>query len=99
MTSGEDSYINLIDVETLKRKMSVTGHADWVTCLSVNNIAKSFVTGSLDNTIKVWDLNSGKCLKTMDQKAPVWGASFSPSGEHIVTVTQDGSVTLISLKL
>jgi WD repeat-containing protein 61 len=66
LTSGEDSYIHLIDIETMKRKMSVTGHADWVTCLSVNSFAKSFVSGSLDNSIKVWDINSGKCLKTID---------------------------------
>lgn len=48
ISSGEDTHINLTDVETLKRKLTVTGHSDWVTSLSINNHAKAFVSGSLD---------------------------------------------------
>ena len=70
----------------MSRKVTVVGHSDWVTCLSVNSHAKAFVSGSLDKTIKVWALNSGKCTKTIDQKSPVWGVAFSPTGEYILTV-------------
>ena len=75
----------------------MTGHSDWVTCLSANNNVKAFVSGSLDSSVKVWDINSGKCVNSIPMKSPVWGVAFSPSGEHLVTATQDGTITLIAL--
>jgi len=77
----------------------MTGHGDWVTSIAVNDTLKAFVSGSLDSQIKIWDINSGKSIKTMPMKAPVWGLSFSPNGEHLVVVTQDGNITLITMQL
>ena len=67
-------HINVTDIESLKRKQTLTGHSDWITCLSISMNTKAFITGSLDKQIKVWDLNSGKCVKTILQSGPVWGA-------------------------
>ena len=47
--------------------------------------AKAFATSSLDKSIKIWDFNSGKCIRTIVEKAPLWGVAFSPNGEKIVT--------------
>lgn len=99
LSSGEDTHINLTDVETLKRKLTVTGHGDWVTSLSISNHAGVFASASLDSNIRIWDLNSGKSVKTISMKGPVWSVAFSPSGEHLVTVTQDGTVSLMALQL
>ena len=79
--------------------MTVTGHSDWITSLTVSSSVKAFVSASLDGYIKIWDLKSGKCTKTMGLNAPVWGVAFSPTGEHLVAVTQDGNVSLISMQL
>ena len=99
LSGGDDNSINLTDVETLQRKLTLTEHFDWITSLTVSTSAKTFVSGSLDGYIKIWDLNSGKCTKTMGMNAPVWGVAFSPSGEHLVAVTQHGNVSLISMQL
>ena len=99
ISSGEDIHINLTDLEVMKRKVTITGHADWVTTLSVNDNLKALVSGSLDSSIKVWDLNSGKCLKTMPMGAPVWSVAFSPKGDHLIVVTQDGNITFIAMQL
>ena len=92
-------HINVTDIESLKRKQTLTGHSDWITSLSISQTAKTFVTGSLDKQVKVWDLNSGKCVKTVVLNAPVWGVQFAPSGEHVVTASQDGTIALIALQL
>ena len=92
-------HINVTDVETLKRKQTVTGHADKITSLSINMNTKAFITGSIDRHIKVWDFNSGKCVKTINLNGPVWGAKFSPNGDHIVAATQEGTISLIALQL
>jgi WD40 repeat protein len=82
----------------MRRKLTVTGHSDWITSLTVNNNAKTFVSGSLDSQIKIWDLNSGKCTNTLTMPAPVWGVAFSPSGEHLVGVSQDGTVAVFAMQ-
>ena len=65
ISGGEDLHINITDVEALKRKQTLTGHADWITCLSVSMNQKAFITGSLDKQVKIWDFNSGKCVQTI----------------------------------
>jgi WD40 repeat protein len=99
ITAGEDLHINLTDVETMKRKQTLTGHSDWITSLSINMNAKAFVTASLDKQVKVWDLNSGKCVKTTLLSGPLWGVAFSPTGDQLVTASQDGTISLITLQL
>ena len=49
-----------------------------------------FVTGSLDNTAKVWDANGGAELLTLKGRTdPLYSASFSPDGSRIVTGSDD----------
>jgi WD40 repeat protein len=86
------------DMESMKRKYTITGHGDWVTTLAVNDNLKAIVSGSLDSSIKVWDMNTGKCLKTMPMGAPIWSVAFSPTGEHLVVATQDGNIIFIAMQ-
>lgn len=80
----------------MKRKQTLTGHAEWITSLSISPNFKTFITGSLDKTIKIWDLNSNKCIKTINLNSPVWGVCFSPTGEYLVSATEDGTVSVHS---
>jgi WD40 repeat protein len=65
---SDDLHINLIDVKEQKRVLSLTGHSDWVTCVAFHPEGKVFATGSADHSIKIWDLNSKKCIKTLNSK-------------------------------
>ena len=44
--------------------MSFEGHADWVSDILVYQ--NKLITCSYDKTIKIWDLNSHKCFKTLE---------------------------------
>jgi WD40 repeat protein len=61
--------------------------------------AKAFVTSSLDKQIKIWDITSGKCIKTVLLNGPVWATAFSPCGEYVITATQDGTISLIAIQM
>lgn len=66
----------LPDLDTLKTRTAVTttpspghiraleGHSKDVTCLSYEDT--SLVSGSSDKTLRLWDLNTGQCVVTMD---------------------------------
>ena len=39
---------------------TLTGHSDWVRSVAYSPDGKHIVSGSLDNTVKVWDSQTGK---------------------------------------
>ena len=43
---------------------TLTGHTDWVySVFAINNL---IISGSLDNSIKIWDINSHVCINTLN---------------------------------
>ena len=46
--------------------MTLRGHRDAVTCLQFDS--QRIVSGSLDCTLKFWDIHSGQCRNTIDWK-------------------------------
>ena len=45
---------------------TLRGHQDAVTCISFED--QRIISGSLDRSIKMWNLTSGDCLTTLDWK-------------------------------
>ena len=43
--------------------MTLLGHSDIVRCLQVN--ATFLISGSYDQTLKIWDLKTGICTNTL----------------------------------
>ena len=51
------------------------------------------VSGSLDNTVRVWDANTGKEIgKPLQHHSSVWSVAFSHDGTKIVSGSSDGTV-------
>ena len=48
-------------------------HTNTIRSIQVDEISNKFITGSADKTIKIWNLTTGECLKTLN--------------DHILTVT------------
>lgn len=44
---------------------TLTGHSSWVTSVAISSNAQVCVSSSLDDTIKVWNLNTGESLSTL----------------------------------
>ncbi|KFV61656.1 WD repeat-containing protein 18, partial [Dryobates pubescens] len=50
------------------------GHRNQVTCLSVSTDGSLLLSGSHDETVRLWDIQSKQCLKTMNHIGPVTNA-------------------------
>ncbi|CAH2292973.1 WD repeat-containing 18 [Pelobates cultripes] len=50
------------------------GHRNQVTCLSVSLDGSMLVSGSHDETVCVWDIQSKQCLRTVPHRGPVTNA-------------------------
>lgn len=56
-------------------------HGDYVRALDVSPVHQSsFITGSYDHTVKLWDSRADECVSTMDHGQPVEFCLISPSG-------------------
>lgn len=72
--------------------MILKGHSEDVTEVAYTYDGKKILTSSLDRTIKVWDAESGKCLKTKTESSPISCISVSKMGMLAVFGNEDGSV-------
>jgi WD40 repeat protein len=57
------------------------GHTACVNSLCFPSKGTVLVSGSSDNTVRVWDFSTRKCLHQLkDFSSPVWGVALSPDG-------------------
>ena len=69
--------------------------ADWVTSVNFANNSKMFASGSGDETIKVWNVKSGKLVRTLHRHADVvYSVSFSNNSKTIVSGSRDTTIKL-----
>ncbi|ORX91477.1 WD40 repeat-like protein [Basidiobolus meristosporus CBS 931.73] len=60
---------------------------------------KKIITGSIDNTARIWDVKEGKCLHVFaDHNHYVQGVAWDPLGQYIVTQSSDRSVHIHSYR-
>ena len=84
---------------TVKAAMVLQGHKDSVAGVAVTPDGKKIVSGSIDNTLKVWDLESGQCLATFEGHASgVWGVAVTPDGSKAVSGSTDMTLNVWDLE-
>jgi WD40 repeat protein/serine/threonine protein kinase len=69
---------------------TLRGHLDAVTSVAFSPDGQRIVTGSVDQTAKVWEAASGKELLTLKgHGGEIWSVAFSPDGRRIATGSAD----------
>jgi serine/threonine protein kinase len=99
IVSGHSDWVKVRDAQTGLLKLTLKGHSGTFTskrgqvrrAAEVNSVSfspdgKRIVSGSEDNTLKVWDAQTGKETLTLKgHSGPVFSVSFSPDGKRIVS--------------
>ncbi|NXN75671.1 FBW10 protein, partial [Himantopus himantopus] len=66
------------------------GHCGTITCLDLHE--EQFVSGARDGMVKVWSLESGKCLKTLKHSSALW--AVKTDGTRVVSGCDRGLVKI-----
>ncbi len=61
------------------------GHLDDVNSVAISSDGKYIVSGSDDKTIKLWEISSGREIKTFRGHEALWSVAISPDGKYIVS--------------
>lgn len=73
-------------IETVLQK----GHSRYITCVAFSPDGKYLVTGSYDNTLKLWNTDNGKEIRTFSLHTNfIRSVFFSPDEKHILTSSGD----------
>jgi WD repeat-containing protein 61 len=69
-----------------------------VVSVDINNDGSIAASNSLDSHIRLWDLDSGNQVQSIDA-GPVnaWTVTFSPDSKLIATATQSGRIVLYTV--
>lgn len=70
---------------------TLKGHNHFVFCCSFNPQSNLIASGSFDETVRVWDVMTGRCLKVLPAHSdPVTAVNFNRDGTMLVTSSYDG---------
>ena len=74
---------------------TLKGHTDYIWEVAYSPDGKRIASGSWDESIKIWDAASGKCLKTLTGHSDVIDSvAYSPDGKHLASGSDDFSIRL-----
>lgn len=100
---GEE-IVQAIESALIKAKNSPirqAGHCLAVTSVAITPDSQTFLSGSGDNTIKYWDLSTGKLLQSIkinqDNFGKVTCLAITPDGKNIISGGEKGKIKLWKL--
>jgi WD40 repeat protein len=74
---------------------TLSGHTSWVTGLAISHTMPTFASSSLDDTVKVWNLNTGEELLTLTgHTRDINTIAISPNDRLIVSGSDDYTVKI-----
>ena len=78
----------LVSVPCIK---TFKGHSSYVFCLAISHAGNMVASGGYDESLRLWDLKSGKVLRTIRAHSdPISAVDFNRDGSVVVTSSYDG---------
>ncbi|MGV0102186.1 WD40 repeat domain-containing protein [Nostoc sp. DSM 114160] len=69
------------------------GHTNSVYSVAFSADGCILASGSGDQTVKLWDVDTGNCLRTLSGHTRwVWSVGFSPNGQSVVSCSEDETI-------
>jgi WD40 repeat protein len=94
---AEDSKPSTAAGSTIQNPKSnlLTGHAGWVRSIAFSPDGEVLASASSDRTIKLWDYETGDCLRTCTgHQSSIYSIAFSATGDLMVSGSGDRTVKL-----
>ncbi len=86
------------DLETGTELVTLRGHTNAVNAVAVTPDGRRAVSGSSDNTLKVWDQESGAELASFTDEGELYACCVCPDGATIIAGGASGRVHFLRLE-
>ena len=96
---SDEAQIDLWDLDTGRRTGILKGHSDKVTCLSISLSGRTLISGSKDNTIRFWDLEKKKIIRTFGgyfdgHLGEITALALTPDNQTLISCAADNSLKI-----
>ncbi|KAF7974220.1 hypothetical protein HWV62_13201 [Athelia sp. TMB] len=98
VASGSDDSIRIRDAETGVPTAGPFEGNSPVLSVAFSPDGRKIVSGLHDNTIRIWDIETGTHTAIVGHTNHVSSTGFSPDGRHIVSGSEDGTVCIWDAK-
>ena len=96
ITNAQNSELKILDLQKLEAlPFSFRGHSDSVRLTSISNVSnnsKSFVTASWDGSYKIFDFETGLCIKTLRGHSRSPSCFLDPENNYLFTASYDSDI-------
>ncbi|HMG76447.1 MAG TPA: serine/threonine-protein kinase [Pyrinomonadaceae bacterium] len=99
-SAGEDKTVKFWNTDRDFGNLTriLTGHTDAVWSIAFSPDGKTLASGSGDQTVKLWDVQSGTLKQTLPQESAVYVVAFSRDGTMLAMGSYDSKVKLWNLE-
>ncbi|MFX1499694.1 MAG: hypothetical protein ACFFDH_01875 [Promethearchaeota archaeon] len=84
---AKKNLIKIWDISTQKFIRDLEGHKKGITSIAITPDNKYIISCSDDETIKIWDINTGGCLLSLDDEKNVNEVNITSDGRYFITNT------------
>ena len=92
-SNGEDNIVLPSSAlsKAAEQPIELKGHSSFIFCVAFTPQGNLLASGSFDETVKIWDVKRGICLRTLPAHAdPVAAVGFSGDGSVLCSAGHDG---------
>ncbi|MEM8504791.1 MAG: WD40 repeat domain-containing protein [Cyanobacteria bacterium P01_D01_bin.1] len=94
-TDAQRNTIVLFDSARNRQNASLRGHADYVSFLKFSPSGDTLLSGSWDESIKLWDVRTGNLTRSfIENEKRILSGDFSRNGKAFIVGSGDGSIKI-----
>ncbi|KAA6415622.1 MAG: hypothetical protein FRX48_00338 [Lasallia pustulata] len=92
---GHSSWVFAVAFSPDATLQTLEGHSGWVKAVAFSPDGKQLASGSVDKTVRIWDVATGATLQTLEgNSGPVEAVAFSPDGKQLASSFDDKTVRI-----
>ncbi len=93
IATARNRMVKLWDAATGQESRALNGHVGEVTCASFSPDSTRLISGSDDNTVKIWDVTENQCSFSLRHRQWVTDVRFSPDGKRVASAGEGRATT------
>ncbi|CZT45261.1 Eukaryotic translation initiation factor 3 subunit I [Rhynchosporium secalis] len=102
-STAKDQHICAWFAHNGERLGTYHGHQGAVWTVDVDPTSTVMASGAADNTVRLWDIRSGKCLKVWNFDTAIKRVEFNENGTQLLAVTEKrmgflGTIVVLNIK-
>jgi len=94
LASAGGDMVRIWNVDTGECRHMLTGHSADVECITFSPDGDRLASGSWDKTLRLWNVQTGKLVRTLSCSDKVRSLAYSPRGDQVASGSHDNTVQL-----